>query len=271
MQRGTEIGLLLFLAFNLTLFSPSISHPTATNFCGKIPIQAPLSLQNSVESTLHRLILCKSEKLYFRTSIGLFPISSIDYRTKTLTISHSSCSSTLNFVSPSLLSAGFPSPPQPNSLLLFNCSRPTELTKPLLSVLKNCTHSYNCRAPSEAQEQEKGYSSCFFVDDSEKLKLGFHPKDWNCSHYNRVYKDSSLEEGFEMGTRISFEIPNHVPKICEECKRPHGNCGVGLRCVCHANECKDKVFSGCACIDPAGNILFSLLSLVLMMASFISS
>ncbi|XP_043708730.1 uncharacterized protein LOC122657974 [Telopea speciosissima] len=271
MQRGKEIGFLFFLALNLTLLSPSISHTIPTSFCGKIPIESPFSLQNLVESSpLHRLLLCKSEKLYFRTSIGLFLISSIDYRTKTLTISHSSCSRTLHFVSPSLLSAGFPSPPLPNSLLLFNCSRPTELTNPLPSFLKNCSHSYDCRALSETQEQEKGNSSCFFIDDSEKLEVGFDPRDWNCSHYNRVYMGNSSDEGFEMGTRISFEVPDHVPNICEECIKPHGNCGVGLRCICHANKCKDRVFSRGASIDPPGNILFSLFLFILMIVSFMS-
>jgi hypothetical protein len=53
------------------------------------------------------MILCRSQKLYFRTSLGLFPASSINYASKTLTISHPSCSSSRHYISPSLLSAGF--------------------------------------------------------------------------------------------------------------------------------------------------------------------
>ncbi|KAL2536232.1 uncharacterized protein Fot_17623 [Forsythia ovata] len=36
---------------------------------------------------------------------------------------------------------------------------------------------------------------------------------------------------------ICFDIPDHVPNPCEECKKPDGNCGAGLRCICHPKEC----------------------------------
>ncbi|XP_059627275.1 uncharacterized protein LOC132270087 [Cornus florida] len=206
------------------------------------------------------MVLCKSQKLYFRTSLGLFPISSIDYKSKQLTISHTFCSSSLHFVSPSLLSAGFPRP-ESNSLLLFNCSKNRDHLLPLIS---NCTHLHGCKAYSDLGNQElEGFSSCLLVDDLEKMKEGFDPKDLNCSHYSRVYRRSTLVdgdfEGFELGTRISFDIPDHVPNICDECQKPNGNCGVGLRCVCHPKECKDKVVSIAVTMNPFGNILFSLL------------
>ncbi|KAK8601730.1 hypothetical protein V6N12_051557 [Hibiscus sabdariffa] len=156
------------------------------------------------------MIRCKSQKLYFRTSLGLFPISSIDYTSKTLSVSHSTCSSSEQFVSPTLLSAGFPSPPQPNSLLLFNCSQERH---PPASFISNCT----------------------------RLHI-----------YKRVHRRSLSDEDYEgvdLGTRISFDVPDHVPDFCNECKKPNGNCGVGLKCICHAKECKDKVLSAAGSLD----------------------
>ncbi|RZC78783.1 hypothetical protein C5167_003889 [Papaver somniferum] len=80
-------------------------------------------------------------------------------------------------------------------------------------------------------------SSCWLIDDSEKLEIGFDPKDFNCSHYSRIYKDSSIGEKYELGTRISFDIPDHVPNICDECRKQNGNCGVGLKCICYPKQC----------------------------------
>ncbi|KAK9279832.1 hypothetical protein L1049_013514 [Liquidambar formosana] len=273
MQTSKKFPLhLLLLTLNFYFTSSTAQH-TPTSFCGKFRIQTPFLVQNSIESSpLNRMILCKAQKLYFRTSLGLFAISSIDYTSKILTISHPSCSSSRHFVSPSLLSAGFPSPPQPNSLLLFNCSNQTY---PMSAFSRNCTHSHGCGASFEIQEQGlEGTSSCLLVDDLGKLDMGFHPKDLNCSHYSRVYRNSSGfddKEGFELGTRISFEIPDHVPDICNECEKPNGNCGVGLRCICHPKECKDKVISAGVSMNPSGNIQFSLLSFFVVVLSFMVS
>ncbi|KAF8397875.1 hypothetical protein HHK36_016800 [Tetracentron sinense] len=267
MQPIKKTILLYFLILNLTFCSPSTAQPTSTRFCGKMKIQTPFSLKNSSQDTpLNRMLLCKSQKLYFRTSLGLFSVSSIDYRAKTLTISHPSCSSSLHFVSPSLLSAGFPSPPQPNSLLLFNCLSQRNLISP---ILHNCTHFNGCSALSVTQEKDQAPSSCLLVDDSDKLEMSFDPKALNCSHYSRVYWDSSsLDEGVELGTRISFDIPDHIPNVCDECNKAQGNCGVGLRCICHPKECKDKVYSRGISMDPVGNTLFSFLFCIVIVVSF---
>ncbi|PON45762.1 hypothetical protein PanWU01x14_256370 [Parasponia andersonii] len=62
--------------------------------------------------------------------------------------------------------------------------------------------------------------------------------------HSRVYRKSSNEDdeygGFALGTRISFDVPDHVPYVCNECDKPNGNCGVGLRCLCHTKERKDR-------------------------------
>ncbi|KAJ8630219.1 hypothetical protein MRB53_023542 [Persea americana] len=214
------------------------------------------------------MLLCKSEKLYFRTSLGLLPVSSIDYKAKTLTISHSSCSPSSQFISPSLLSAALPATPQPNSLLLFNCN--SRGNEPISSFLRNCSSFYGCRP------QEKPFP-CLFVNDTEKLEFRFHPKDLSCSHYRRVYgsssslsssSSSSSIEGVEFGTRVSFEVPDRLPHICDECSKPNGNCGIGLRCICHAKECKNKVISGGVRINSYGNLLFSLISIAMMIICF---
>ncbi|XP_021661790.2 uncharacterized protein LOC110650936 isoform X2 [Hevea brasiliensis] len=225
------------LIFNI--FITRVSQHSSTTLCGKIPIQRPFLSSNSTSvSPLNHMILCRSNKLFFRTSLGLLPVSWIDYTTKTLTISHPSCSSSQQFVSPALLSAGFPTP-RPNSLLLFNCS---SKIYPMTSFISNCTHFKACAASSRAQEHEIPYS-CLLVNDIEKLDKGFHPKDLNCSQYSQVYSSSSSNDSYQehkLGTRISFDIPNHAPVICNECEKPNGNCGVGLRCICHPKECSRR-------------------------------
>lgn len=203
-------------------------------FCGKHRLQTPFVSEKSsnLSSPLNNLILCRSQNLYYRTSIGLFPISSINYTGKTLIISHpASCSNSLHYVSPSILSAGFPPPPNPNSLLLFNCSNPKHHFSP---YIRNHTCLNACGGSSS--------SSCLVVEDLVKMDMGFHPKDLNCSHYSRVYTKSS-DERYELGTRISFDIPDHVPvpDICSECQKPNGNCGVGLKCICHMKDCSKSL------------------------------
>lgn len=274
MKSFKKFCLLPPLLLTLHFFTTSTAKPTQPSFCGNIRIQTAFSLQNSMESSmLNRMTVCKSQKLYFRTTLGLFPISSIDYTSKILTISHpASCSSSLQFVSPSLLSAGFPTP-TPNSLLLFNCS---DQRHPISLFIRNCTKRFHgCRVSSQVHEKELGLaSSCLLIDDLEKLNMGFEPKELNCSHYSRVYRDSSGDDdgdgGFELGTRISFEVPGHVPDICKECEKSNGDCGVGLRCICHPKECKDKVLSMGGSKSPLGTILFSLISFTMMLSFIVS-
>lgn len=237
--------LLLIILISFFLSTSASEDALTIRTCGKIPLQEPFSIQTSSKLSfpLNHMLLCKSQKLYYRTTVGLFPISSINYTSKLLTISHPSCSHSIHYVPPQLLSAGFPKTPQPNSLILFNCSNSTkhQFLSPL--VRNNTCILQACGASSKIQEKEarKRFSSCLFVDDFEKLDISFHPRDLNCSHYSRVYRKSLIEdnehEGFELGTRISFDIPDHVPNICNECEKPTGNCGAGLRCLCHPKEC----------------------------------
>ncbi|XP_030522726.1 uncharacterized protein LOC115735563 [Rhodamnia argentea] len=221
--------------------------------CGKTHIDQPFSNLNSTEaSPLSRMILCRSQKPYLRTSLGLFAISSIDYTNRLLTISHQpSCSSQAHFFFPSLLTAGFPLPPHPNSLLLLDCSD-TRLTM-MSTPIHNCTDFHTCQVlPETPGQSHKPLDSCLLVHDLEKLENGIDPKALNCSGSRWVYKKNATKngteledyKGYELGTRISFDIPDHAPNLCNECERPNGNCGVGLRCICHPKECRDRVISG---------------------------
>lgn len=193
--------------------------------CGNMTLKPPFTNPNS--SLLNHLLLCKSEKLYFRTSIGLFEISSIDYTNKLLTVSHN-VSSASAFVSPTHLSAGFPLNSRPNSLILFDCSKQssTRLHFPC-----------NSTELSGLKQLVRGFRSCSVIDDAGKVEKSFHPKDSNCTHYSRVYKTVGK---FLLGTRISYDIPDHVPNPCDECEKHDGNCGVGLRCVCHPKLCSES-------------------------------
>ncbi|XP_006851627.2 uncharacterized protein LOC18441396 isoform X2 [Amborella trichopoda] len=45
-------------------------------------------------------------------------------------------------------------------------------------------------------------------------------------------------------------IPDHIPRLCDECRKPNGNCGIGLRCLCYPSQCKQSVLSGGAAVKP---------------------
>lgn len=235
-MRGCKKLHLLQLLFLLKIFFPkSVSQETPVSYCGGIAVKSPFLHQHpSNSSLLSHMIICKSDKLYYRTSIGLFKISHIHYGNKLLTVSHSSCSSASNFVSPQHLSAGFPRSSSPNSLVLFNCSNPSST----FSIFPcNVTQLSGCY--DHKQELAKGLSSCLLIDDVDKIDKSFHPEQLNCTHYSLVYRN---KENLELGTRISFDVPDHVPNPCNECEKPDGNCGVGLRCVCHPKRCSEFLF-----------------------------
>ncbi|XP_061978605.1 uncharacterized protein LOC133699390 [Populus nigra] len=200
-------------AYIMFFLSPSpLRKCIHSRFRGKFQIQTPFFSPNSTAtSPLNHMILCRSQKLYFRTSLGLFPASSINYASKTLTIPHSSCSSSRHYISPSLLSSGFHTPPQPNTLLLFNCL------------------NSNSPMPSFMSNMQSIESMCRFCLNSREK-----------SRYSQEYRSTSKDDdykGHELGTRISFGIPDHVPYICNECQKTNGNCGIGLECVCHPQDC----------------------------------
>ncbi|KAK9122723.1 hypothetical protein Sjap_012325 [Stephania japonica] len=225
MHRSTTIINLIQLSLLIISASSLVLHPPT--FCGKIKLQN----NNNNSFFLNQILVCKSQTLYFRTSLGLFPISSLNYESKTLTISHKSCSSSLHYVSPKLLSLGLPTP-HPNSLLLLNCSNQIKQPPPITASphLYNCTTVSNCKV-----DETKSSSTCWFIKDAEKLEMRFHPKHLNCSHYARIYK--GVDEKVELGTRVSFDLPDKLPNICDECNKPQGNCGVGLKCICHPKQC----------------------------------
>ncbi|KAG8371196.1 hypothetical protein BUALT_Bualt13G0061900 [Buddleja alternifolia] len=72
----------------------------------------------------------------------------------------------------------------------------------------------------------------------------------------------------KMGTRVSFDVPDHVPNPCDQCEKRDGNCGAGLRCLCHPKLCKDKVVSVGAVLKPYGNILFYMVLFIIVMGFF---
>ncbi|KAL9677545.1 hypothetical protein QQ045_005778 [Rhodiola kirilowii] len=256
---------------SLLILSSSGNMSSEASLCGKIRLQSPFEVLSGNSSTssslLSNMILCRSGKLYFRTSIGLFAISSIDYTAKTLTLvpnDPQSCSESATFISPALLSAGFPS--QPNSLLLFNCrNQGHHISYPI----QNCSGSRSCNHLDTFQE--KGHS-CLLVQDIEKLGKGFHPRDLNCSHYTSVHRSSSTQERgekYNLGMKVSFEIDHKPDDLCQECKRPNGRCGVGLKCFCHLEQCVDKVVTGCTSIMHKREIVISSLFSTAVLLGFL--
>ncbi|CAL1404012.1 unnamed protein product [Linum trigynum] len=257
--------LLLHLIVPLSFFS--LIFQSTSTFCGKTQIPTPLVHSNST-LPLSRILHCsKSQKLYFRTTLGLFPISSIDSHTKTLTIQHPSspsCPSTKHYTSPSLLSAGFPAPPQPNSILLFNCSNSS--SRDYSSLIQRCSAQSKSKAACFSPERDEGFGrSCLIVSNLGKVEeMGFHPENLSCSHYQPIHRRSLRDHEVELGTRVSFDIPDHVPNPCEECEKK-GDCGAGLKCLCHPQLCRDKVVAGAGIATTADrNVIFLLFSFVVM-------
>ncbi|XP_061355089.1 uncharacterized protein LOC133299624 [Gastrolobium bilobum] len=270
MKPFKKLHVISLLVFNFILGS-SIPQHNHTKYCGNIRTQTPfLNPNSSIPSLLGSITLCISQNLYFRTSLGLFEISSLDYNGRLLTITHSSCSS-LQYVSPLAVTAGFPSPPEPNSLVLFNCSKRRD---PISPFMQSCRDFYKCggaaSSSSSIQEHEKYPYSCLVVEDLQKVEKGFHPEQLNCSHYSWVHRSSSDggNNGYKLGTRISIEVSKFVPDICKGCETPNGTCGAGLKCLCHAKECKDKVISKAGSIKSTGSVFFSLLSFIGSLAFF---
>jgi len=221
------------LLFNIIVSCSSIP------YCGNIKTQTPFLNSNS--SILDSILLCISQNLYMRTSLGLFHVSSLDYNGRLLTITHSSCSS-LQYVSPLAVTAGFPSPPEPNSLVLFNCS---SRRHPILPTMQNCRDLYKCGgavSPSSTTQENHNHPHdhpCLLVEDLRKVDKDFHPRHLNCSHFIWVHRstsDGGHDRGFKVGTRLSVDIPR-VPEICQGCEKPNGSCGAGLNCLCHPKEC----------------------------------
>ncbi|XP_057455992.1 uncharacterized protein LOC130747155 isoform X2 [Lotus japonicus] len=253
------------LIFNVILVS-STPHHNQTNYCENIRTQQTPFLNSNSSSTpslLANITLCRSQNLYFRTSLGLFHVSSVDYNVRLLTITHSSCSSSLQYVSPLEITAGFPSPPEPNSLILFNCLSRSEPISPFMQDL--CRDLYTCgdaassSSKTQDHEKEKHPYSCLVVEDLRKVEKDFHPKHWNCSHYSWVHRNSSDggdDERYKVGMRITFDIP--ASDICKGCENSNGSCGAGLKCLCHPKEC-NKVISKTGSIKLTGGVFYSLL------------
>ncbi|KAK8598669.1 hypothetical protein V6N13_094632 [Hibiscus sabdariffa] len=86
---------------------------------------------------------------------------------------------------------------------------------------------YTRRAASEVPY------SCLVLKDIGKLDPDLYPKRFELHKLQEgLYKGSG-----DLGPRISFDIPDHVPDICNERKKPNGSCSVALKCICHAKEC----------------------------------
>ena len=93
-------------------------------------------------------------------------------------------------------------------------------------------------------------SFCGKIENREPFLNQNTTKTLTIPHYKRAYRrflggdDVESKEEVGLGTRIAFDkIPDHLPDVCKECEKPNGNCGVGLKCICHPKEC-----SKCACV-----------------------
>lgn len=81
--------------------------------------------------------------------------------------------------------------------------------------------------------------------DIKNHQLGFDLSkalNWSSIHWVNI---SSMDENgpgrYKLGTRMSLDIPDHVPNLCDQCRKPGGHCTVGLRCICHPKQCS-KLF-----------------------------
>ncbi|KAF3782059.1 hypothetical protein EJ110_NYTH35202 [Nymphaea thermarum] len=82
---------------------------------------------------------------------------------------------------------------------------------------------------------DKGVIHVSAIDyDGESLGLGKYPLEQG--------KPKSGIWELKFGEVSSFTVPTHLPNVCEECTKPHGNCGIGLRCICYPKRCSKFPF-----------------------------
>lgn len=267
-RRKTQnilLHLIVFLCFSLQIIQPTakyIASESCSSSCGNISVKHPFISEEGCGGAFPytQLLQCNGEKLHLRTMSGLFQVQEINYEAKTMAISDPSMStcSSLNPIADHLsFSADSLLPPTPhNTILLLNCSQKySDLCKNTSSV--DCQALYeSCPAFDGLREQVRSSSSSLGCCATDFQRLGNHSlKELQCSHYTSVYRKEDNDAVAAYGVRLSFSIPDGGLdlRLCDECQRPDGDCGIALRCICYPNECKHQVLAGRAAMQTVSS------------------
>eukprot|EP01018_Ginkgo_biloba_P038713 Gb_00323 [translate_table: standard] len=258
----SHLHFIMILPIFLQIFNAQSSSATSTenncsDICGNIQLRHPFGLKQGCGAfPYQKMLQCTAQRLELRTVSGSFQVKNMDYEAKTLTISDpsmSTCSSMKPIIHQHFSVDPILPPTNNTVLILLNCAN-TSLVKLRSSELcKNsfldCKDLYDsCSAFEVLRERVRNSSSlpCCVTD--------FHAlgnrslKGLQCSHYTSVNggalgKISPSEWGY--GIRLFFGLPDRLPdvRLCDECDKPNGNCGIGLRCICHPHECGNFVLN----------------------------
>lgn len=244
------------LCISLQIIQPTAKYIASENCatsCGNISVKHPFVSEEGCGGAFpyKQLLQCNGKKLHLRTVSGLFEVQEINYEAKTMAISDpsmSTCSSLNPIADHQSFSPDSLLPPTPhNTILLLNCSRKySGLCKNTSSV--DCQALYgSCPAFDGLREQVRSSSSSLGCCATDFQRLGKRSlKELQCSHYTNLYRKEDNDAVGAYGIRLSFSIPDRGLdlRLCDECQRPDGDCGIALRCICNPDECKHQVLSG---------------------------
>eukprot|EP00252_Welwitschia_mirabilis_P015482 TRINITY_DN3402_c0_g1_i1.p1 TRINITY_DN3402_c0_g1~~TRINITY_DN3402_c0_g1_i1.p1 ORF type:complete len:282 (-),score=21.12 TRINITY_DN3402_c0_g1_i1:443-1288(-) len=206
--------------------------------CGNIPLKHPFGPGEGCGAfPYNQLLSCEGgTQLRLRTSSGPFDVQHVDYDKKTMTITDTS-KSTCSPLSGSVFAPdAVLQPVSRNIMILFDC--PESLSESVCSQIA----SVDCNALRSrcGGLNSGGNRSCCASDFARLGKGGLRAT--GCGRYASLF---GLDGGgWGYGLRVSFDLPEQVPlRLCAECERPDGNCGVALRCICFPRSCKNEVVS----------------------------
>ncbi|GLJ49918.1 hypothetical protein SUGI_1061300 [Cryptomeria japonica] len=260
-NKNFHLNFVFYISLQI-IIQTTLSHSATTNcsaYCGNIPLQHPFgSTQGCGAFPYKQMLQCdhKAQKVNLRTTYGLFEVQGIDYKTQTMTISDPSMStcSSLNPITHQHFSMDSVLPPTPhNTILLLNCPLALAssglcknisqiLTASLPGFLSESCHKHcgvGLKEPEQGSYSSSSLPCC--ATDFERLgnrSLG----ELQCKHYVNVYGGVEGSK-WGYGIRLSFNLPDQIPdvRLCDECDKQDGNCGIGIKCICHPHECGNVV------------------------------
>ncbi|KAH9295941.1 hypothetical protein KI387_039529, partial [Taxus chinensis] len=202
-----------------------------------------------------------AQKLHLRTSSGLFEVQGLDYNTQTMIISDPSMStcSSLNPITHQHFSVDSLLPPTPNNtILLFDC--PLAIASSGLCNLnlpRFSSEFCHKRCEQGVMDHEQGSSSSLACCATDFERLGKRSLgELQCKFYANVYGGMEGSK-WGYGIRLSFSLPDHIPDntLCDECYKLNGDCGIGLKCICHPQQCENVVLSRATVPSPSHKIV----------------
>nr|GMD92944.1 LEAF RUST 10 DISEASE-RESISTANCE LOCUS RECEPTOR-LIKE PROTEIN KINASE-like 2.7 [Ipomoea batatas] len=258
----------IFLFFSPFLQLGKSEENVCRKWCGDIPIQYPLGIDDGCGSPYYRhIITCTAGELQLRTPSGRYPIKNVSYSDPHILVTDPfmwTCDDGEDFrpTRPFSLdtSTHFTLSPQ-NDYLFFNCSPDKVIVEPKPAFCERFPEqcdstcdsaSFLCRHLPECPSALRGGSTCcaYYPKAAESLRLMLR----HCASYTGVYwRNLGATPAFnqvpEYGVRVDFDIPVTGKCLgCQDVAKGGGTCGFDTEtqdflCLC------DKGNSTTNCFD----------------------